>query len=95
MWIECYLVLVGEVGVFLVVVFIKIDLFDSFEDFVVVVCVIELGLVVEIVNGFDFVDVVKLVVWCGWGKIVVFLGFLGVGKLILVNMLWGLDSIVM
>lgn len=41
------------------------------------------------INGKDLVSVVVLLLWFGVGCIVVLVGFLGVGKFILINMLLG------
>jgi ribosome biogenesis GTPase len=90
---ERYLVLAREVGVKPVVVLTKTDLTDTPEVFAAAARAIELGLLVETVNGRDPASVARLAAWCGRGETVALLGSSGVGKSTLVNTLRGSDGI--
>ncbi|QQV77645.1 ribosome small subunit-dependent GTPase A [Sphingomonas aliaeris] len=91
--LERYLVLAREARVSPVVVLTKTDLAANPSDYAAAVRAIEPGLRVEMVDGRDAVDAVRLASYCGLGQTVALLGSSGVGKSTLVNTLLGSENI--
>jgi len=87
--LERYLALAREADVMPVVVLTKADLTDAPEDFARAAAKLLPGLLVELVDARDPVDIAKLAPWCGRGQTVALVGSSGVGKSTLVNTLTG------
>lgn len=91
--LERYLVLAREFEVSPIIVLTKADLVEDPQELAEAARGLQSGLHVEMVNGRDPADAIKLAAWCGMGKTVALLGSSGVGKSTLVNTLTGSQNI--
>jgi ribosome biogenesis GTPase len=86
---ERYLALALDAGVQPVVVLTKADISDDPDRYRELTHTLGRGLIVEVVNALEAVELANLRAWCQVGQTVTLLGSSGVGKSTLINSLAG------